>query len=474
MRTQSEIERSHLLSIFNQGPPGVVMKIRFVSHASFSVESGGITLLCDPWLFGKAFNQGWALLSPAAPVPWKKIDYVWISHQHPDHLHFPTLKSLPPQERNRLTVLYQKHASLRIPKVLRGLGYSNVQELTLNKWISLRCGVEVMCGSAGSMDSWIAVRAEGVNVLNLNDCMIEPAHLAYISKLVGKVTVLLTQFSFANWIGNRADELGEVETKLQEVQQRVNFLKPEATIPFASFIYFCSQENSWMNEFSITPRRVADLGLPGVNFMYPGDEWDSDVRRFSSAEAIEKYMNDVVRPKVIDPTPSKISIDIIQQAVDRTLRAVRARFGKFTIGRIKPFSIYLHDLDKVLWVHPEGTCEVQDATEDRRDAARYVMCSQVAWYAFAYSWGWGAMEVSGMYFDRRFKEPNPLMFYLNILSTEFLNFGSARQAGRTVEFLWAKRRELCYRMWARFIRRKESNVAATCGRGASIAADRAA
>jgi UDP-MurNAc hydroxylase len=450
------------------------MKIRFVSHASFSVESGGITLLTDPWLFGKAFNQGWALLSPAATVPWEKIDYVWISHQHPGHLHFPTLKSLPPQEKNRLTMLYQKHASQRIPKVLRGMGYPNVQELTLNKWISLRGGLEVMCGSAGSMDSWIAVRAEGVNVLNLNDCMIEAAYLAYISKLVGKVTVLLTQFSFANWIGNRADELGEAETKLRQVRQRVNLLKPEATIPFASFIYFCSQENSWMNEFSITPRRVADLGLPGVNFMYPGDEWDSDVRTFSSAEAIEKYMIDVARPKMIDSTPTTISIDVIQQAVDRTLRAVRARFGKFTIGRIKPFSIYLHDLDKVLSVYPADTCEVHDATEDRRDAARYIMCSQVAWYAFAYSWGWGAMEVSGMYFDRRFKESNPLVFYLNILSTEFLNFGSVRQAGRTVEFLWAKRRELCYRMVARFIRSKESDVAAACHRGESIAADRPA
>ena len=79
-----------------------------------------------------------------------------------------------------------------------------------------------------------------------------------------------------------------------------------------------------------------------------------------------------------------------------------------------------------------------------------------------------------MYFDRRFKEPNPLVFYLNILSTEFLNFSSVRQAWRTVEFLWAKRRELCYRMWARFIRRKVSDVAAACGRGSSIAADRAA
>lgn len=449
------------------------MKIRFVSHASFSVESNGTTLLCDPWLFGKAFNQGWALLSPTPTVPWEKIDYVWISHQHPDHLHFPTLKSLAPLQRERLTMLYQKHASDRIPRVLRGLGYPNVTELKLNKWISLRGGVEVMCGSAGSMDSWIAIRTEGVNLLNLNDCMVEPGHLAYIAKLVGKVTVLLTQFSFANWIGNHADELGEAERKLRELRFRVDYLKPDVTVPFASFIYFCNQENSWMNEFAVTPRRVADLGLPGVNFMYPGDEWDSDVRTFRSTEAVEKYMNDMARPKVIEPTPSAISIDIVQLAADRALRAVRARFGKFTIGRIKPFSIYLHDLDKVVEVHPADTCKVQDATEDTRNVARYVMCSQVAWYAFAYSWGWGAMEVSGMYFDRDFKEANPLAFYLNILSTEFLNFASVRQAERTVEFLWAKRRELRYRLWGRIIRHGESDVEAAYQQSARIAASRA-
>src|SRR6266700_4262533 len=206
------------------------MKIRFVSHASFSVESNGTNLLCDPWLSGKVFNKGWALLSPAAIVPWEKIGYIWISHQHPDHLNFPTLKSLTAQRRENLTMLYQKHASQRIPRVLQGVGYSNVQELTLDKWIPLRGGLEVMCGSVGSMDSWIAIRAEGLSILNLNDCALSPGHLAYISKLVGKVTVLLTQFSFASWIGNRADELGEVERKLRDLRHRVNFLQPEATI----------------------------------------------------------------------------------------------------------------------------------------------------------------------------------------------------------------------------------------------------
>jgi hypothetical protein len=37
-------------------------------------------------------------------------------------------------------------------------------------------------------------------------------------------------------------------------------------------------------------------------------------------------------------------------------------------------------------------------------------------------------------------------FYLNILATEFLGFDSARQTLRTLEFFWAKRYELVYRV----------------------------
>ncbi|MEG9438357.1 MBL fold metallo-hydrolase [Edaphobacter sp. HDX4] len=418
------------------------MKIRFVSHASFSIESNGTTLLCDPWLFGKAFNQGWALLSPAAPVPWEDIDYVWISHQHPDHLHFPTLKSLTAEQRSHLTMLYQKHASERIPKVLRGLGYATVNELTLHKWQRLRGGIEVMCGSAGSMDSWIAVRAEGMTVLNLNDCVISPGHLAWIAKHVGDVTILLTQFSFANWIGNHADELGEAERKVSDLQFRVKFLHPEITIPFASFIYFCNQENSWMNTFSISPQRIAELNLPGVNFMYPGDEWDSHERRFNSEDAVLRYMTDLAMPKVIDPTPASVPVATIEQSVNRTLRAVRGRFGRFLIGKIQPFSIYLHDCNQVLVVDPAGVCQILAGTEDTVAAARYIMCSQVAWYAFAYSWGWGALEVSGMYLDRDYRATNRLAFYLNLLSTECVRFDNAHQTLRTMEFLWAKRHEV--------------------------------
>lgn len=75
-----------------------------------------------------------------------------------------------------------------------------------------------------------------------------------------------------------------------------------------------------------------------------------------------------------------------------------------------------------------------------------------------------------MYFDRRFKELSPLAFYLNILSTDFLNLNSVSQARRTVEFLWAKRRELGYRLGTRLMRRKEFDLEAGGQQGTPIAA----
>jgi UDP-MurNAc hydroxylase len=425
-----------------------VIKIRFIGHASFSVSANGSTLLCDPWTIGKVFNNGWALLSPSAEIPYEKIDYIWISHQHPDHLNFPTLKSIPIEHRNRIAILYQKHSSARIARVLHGLGFNNVNELSLYRRVTLGGGMQVMCGSVGSMDSWIAIRAQGKTILNLNDCVLSPGHTKQVRKLVGKITLLLTQFSFANWIGNHVDEQAEVARKLHDIRFRVELFKPQFTVPFASFIYFCSQENSWMNDFAVTPQMVMNLGLPGVNFMYPGDEWDSETQTFRTDDAIRKYKEDAKNVR-IDPTPSPVAVELVRAVAARSLNALRTRFGKtLMVLQIEPFHIYLQDIDKVIALDPaKDEPEVLDATTELQENARYVMCSQVAWYAFAYNWGWGAMEVSGMYMDRQFsaKGENKLAFYLNLLSTEFLDFRGLSQALRTLRFLWCKRKEIVYR-----------------------------
>jgi hypothetical protein len=308
------------------------------------------------------------------------------------------------------------------------------------------------------MDSWIAIRAEGDCVLNLNDCVLSLRHLEDVRKLVGPVSLLFTQFSFANWIGNHRDEKGEVSRKLAEVRQRVNLFSPEATVAFASFVYFCNQENHWMNDFMITPHDVLAMNLPGVNFMYPGDTWESSTRTFDTVHAIKKYDQDR-RRIVIDPTPPPVALSNLLSAGNRLLRNLESRFGKYLIRRLECVEFYLHDHDKVLRIIPAcGLCEFSDDPE-LKATARYVMCSQVAWFTVAFTWGWAAMEVSGMYLDREFgrKADHRIAFYLNLLSTEFLDLRDPRRAARTISTLWSKRREITYRLLGRWGLRRGSH-----------------
>jgi hypothetical protein len=119
------------------------------------------------------------------------------------------------------------------------------------------------------------------------------------------------------------------------------------------------------------------------------------------------------------------------------------------LGLIRPFAIYAHDIACVFRVSPgENSCTIRQSDPEAAREARYVMCSQAAWYAFNFTWGWGTLEVSGMYLDREFesKGPNRLFnFCVNALSTDFLNFSSTARFRRTTQFLWDKKFELLYR-----------------------------
>ena len=85
------------------------MKIHFVGHACIVAECADTSILMDPWLFGKIFNDSWTLLPEPKfdPAMLDKVDYIWLSHEHPDHCHFPTLDSFPAAFKARVTVLFQ-------------------------------------------------------------------------------------------------------------------------------------------------------------------------------------------------------------------------------------------------------------------------------------------------------------------------------------------------------------------------------
>ena len=73
------------------------MQIEFVNHASYIVEVKGKKLITDPWLEFRAFNEGWELLSETkfSYEDFKDIDYIWFSHEHPDHFVPLVIRKIP-------------------------------------------------------------------------------------------------------------------------------------------------------------------------------------------------------------------------------------------------------------------------------------------------------------------------------------------------------------------------------------------
>ena len=53
------------------------MEIEFVCHASVVLRRDRVHMICDPWLTGTAFDDGWALLSE--PV-FKPEDCASVTH----------------------------------------------------------------------------------------------------------------------------------------------------------------------------------------------------------------------------------------------------------------------------------------------------------------------------------------------------------------------------------------------------------
>jgi UDP-MurNAc hydroxylase len=429
------------------------MKVTMVSHASVLIDDGPIVLLTDPWFTGEVFNESWSLLSTPAltPTTLQAVTHIWISHEHPDHLHFPTLKAIPAEQKATITVLYQRHFSSRVFEALTGLGFRQVIELPLGRWLNLGGDVSIMCCSVGTIDSFLAVRSASGIVLNVNDCVISPWAARTAARSIGSVDVLLTQFSIASWVGNPGDpKIAAADEVLSRAWLYIRTFKPKVTIPFASFVYFNHDENRYMNAWINTPDRVCEQlsGTPTrLQFLYNGDSWSSQDGFCLHGDPLERYRADFQniadRPYRSHPSyPRDELIELGQRLVDE----VRPRFPQFWLRKATPVYFYIVDLDAAIRFDPrQGTVEGEQRVKSKCDLALH---SQALWFAFKFPWGFGTLEVSGRY-TRINPKVNKLALYLcHLYSSDLHCEGLGRRLlqRRVWSFCWTKRHQVFGRL----------------------------
>lgn len=241
--------------------------IEFVNHASVLLRYNQTAILSDPWYYNSVFNKGWRLIYDNDKNYIKEIlsrtNYIYISHEHPDHFNPQFLTSTEIKEiilKKKIKFIFQETKDKRVLSFLKKMGFE-VVECSINKKIKLNDEASIMISKHDFYDSSLLVQFPDSTILNLNDCPLRgKTEIKKFKQLVGHVDLLLTQFSYAAWKGSRNEKnlrAISANEKINNIIDQYKYLNPIKVVPFASYIYFSNEMNFYMNDRSNKPFEVS-------------------------------------------------------------------------------------------------------------------------------------------------------------------------------------------------------------------------
>jgi CMP-N-acetylneuraminate monooxygenase len=303
------IEEKSLYSTTNgeKGP-----KISLICNAGLLIEWKGKNLLTDPWIEGPSIFGSWIQYPPneikVSDLP--KIDAIWISHEHSDHLHPNTLRKFD----KNIPVYVPKIYDDRLNRMIKNLGFKDVLSMPSFQSFDILDDVEAISFKSGSIwnDSSLFLRTGEFSILNFND-----AGLNWnIKNKIDHVDLICSQFSLAsstfpaNW--TNFDE--EFKHKLMDdrnfgmhkmLKQMVDLFHARFLLPIASFSALwhpdhlkyekMKKRNSLddvVNDFKDEQVQVLDL--------LPGESWNGQNGNISRRADREKFSDDTFRYKYLE------------------------------------------------------------------------------------------------------------------------------------------------------------------------------
>lgn len=265
------------------------MKITYFGHACLLLETRGKRILMDPWLVDPTYHGTWWHYPPLRlgikDVP--KIDYLYISHEHPDHFDPPTLTQLDKD----VEVVIADFKKKRFRDRIREIGFQRITELPFAS--------DYRCGSDGVVlrliqpdrpwdDSAILVKDGETTVLNVNDCHLDEATLERLGRENTIDIAFLTFTGASQYPGCfEFSEESKIErwraskdSHLEEFVNWARLLKTRRAVPAAGNHALLAREQLELNtsNYVNTPQEAVDLlaqkapEIEGLQ-MNPGDQW---------------------------------------------------------------------------------------------------------------------------------------------------------------------------------------------------------
>lgn len=259
------------------------VKITYLGSASILVEDNGTKVLCDPWLVDGEFYGSWAHYPPVnyAPNEFNDVDFIYVSHIHPDHFSVRTLSKM----NKKIPILLHDFHYKYLKDNIVQLGFTPI-ELQHNKRTHLKndtyinilaadncdpqlcfkyfgCGLAEKKFGSTSIDSMSVIDNGKEVMVNTNDCpfSLGQTSASIIKNAYREIDMLLVGYSSATAYPQCFD-LTESEREnakksiiqkfLSQSESYVNLLKPRFFLPFAGR-YVLSGKNWILNEKRAVP-----------------------------------------------------------------------------------------------------------------------------------------------------------------------------------------------------------------------------
>jgi UDP-MurNAc hydroxylase len=375
------------------------MKITLVSHASLLVEVNGVRILTDPWYSGLIYENAWELCPAPPRLPdFRTLDGLFISHGHPDHLHFPTLEQIRDERGRDLPLFIAKFFHGTIAQSLRELGFTNVTEMTPGKEFEAFPRVRFYSQQYRMDDSLLVIRGDDDETLiNLNDTPLRGSTLAHLARRYPCVDYCAAQFAIAQgypYCYENAAVDFDREDLIRRFDAFARALRPRHMIPFASFVRFCNVDNVYMNSHKMGLDELRRVSNTKLTVLYPGDSIErgeivaDPVHRigFERAQRVDTYVSEreIVRLAELDRKMNRFTAGL-KRRVPRLLRRKLPRFA--FVFSDQPCG-YLVDNDRATR---------HAATELEREPIQYHLASEVLAHAVDHDWGWADLSIGARF-----------------------------------------------------------------------------
>lgn len=377
------------------------MIVRYLKSATVSIEAKGVKILCDPWLTDGEYYGAWHHYPPFEFDPdfFNDIDYIYVSHIHPDHVSKATLEKL----NKNIPVLIHSYESKFLKNYIERIGFS-VLELPHNTRVHLKNGVHINILAADNCNPALCAKFFGCGiveakygstqidtmsvfddgkyvVVNTNDCPFELSKdtLNLIKKEYPKIDMLLVGYGGAgpypqcfNFDENK--KLTEAnKKKLQFLNQGVSYireLKPNFVLPFAG-TYVLGGKLSKLQNYRGVPEieEAADyftqntdanvILLNSYEFFDLRSQSPSKIYNPTNMVDKENYIKNVLSKRLLDYEKDDLSEDEYWERNEREIvELIKKAFERFERKRkeIK----FSSETSTLIFLRPSIWCKISN------------------------------------------------------------------------------------------------------------------